>query len=79
MSKIDICCTRCSHQHVCSKKSEFREVVETVHNLELKSHNPREERGVPVRDISFIRPITVECKFFSKTVVSPREMGDVWT
>ena len=76
---MDICCTRCSHQHVCSKKPEFREVVETVHNLELKSHNPREERGVPVRDIPFIRPITVECKFFSKTVVSPREMGDIWT
>lgn len=50
----------------------YAEIVEAVNNLELKSHNPREERGTPVKNISFIRPIGVECKFFSKTVDTPR-------
>lgn len=69
---IPMNCSNCSHQHLCKYKTEYSEIVEAVNNLELKSHNPCEERGTPVRNISFIRPIGVECKFFSKTVITPR-------
>lgn len=69
---IPMSCSNCAHQHICKYTTEYAEVVEAVNNLELKSHNPREERGTPVRNISFIRPIGVECKFFSKTVITPR-------
>ena len=69
---IPMSCSNCAHQHLCKYTTEYSEVVEAVNNLELKSHNPREERGTPVKNLSFIRPIGVECKFFSKTVVTPR-------
>lgn len=69
---IPMSCSNCAHQHICKYTTEYAEVVEAVNNLELKSHNPREERGTPVKNISFIRPIGVECKFFSKTVITPR-------
>lgn len=69
---IPMSCSNCTHQHICKYTTEYAEVVEAVNNLELKSHNPREERGTPVKNISFIRPIGVECKFFSKTVITPR-------
>lgn len=69
---IPMSCSNCAHQHICKYTTEYAEIVEAVNNLELKSHNPREERGTPVKNISFIRPIGVECKFFSKTVITPR-------
>lgn len=69
---IPMSCSNCAHQHICKHTTEYAEIVEAVNNLELKSHNPREERGTPVKNISFIRPIGVECKFFSKTVITPR-------
>lgn len=62
---IPMSCSNCAHQHICKYTTEYAEVVEAVNNLELKSHNPREERGTPVKNISFIRPIGVECKFFT--------------
>lgn len=61
---IPMSCSNCAHQHLCKYTTEYSEVVEAVNNLELKSHNPREERGIPVKNISYIRPIVVECKFF---------------
>ena len=69
---ISMSCSNCAHQHLCKYTTEYSEVVEAVNNLELKSHNSYEERGIPVKNISFIRPIGGECKFFSKTVITPR-------
>lgn len=69
---ISMSCSNCAHQHLCKYKTEYSEVVEAVNNLELKSHNPHEERGIPLKNISFIRPIVVECKFFSKTAATLR-------
>ena len=64
--------SNCVHQHLCKYTTEYSEVVEAISNLELKSHNPHEERGIPLKNISFIRPIVVECKFFSKTAATLR-------
>ena len=69
---IPMSCSNCAHQHLCKYTTEYSEVVEAVNNLELKSHNPHKEHGIPVKNISFIRPIGVECKFFSKTAATPR-------
>lgn len=69
---IPMSCSNCSHQHLCKYTTEYSEVVEAVNNLELKSPNPHVEHGILVKDISFIRPIGVECKFFSKTAATPR-------
>lgn len=69
---IPMSCSNCVHQHLCKYKTEYSEVVDAIKNLELKSHNPHEERGIPVKNISFIRPIVVECKFFSKTAATLR-------
>lgn len=62
---IPMSCSNCVHQHLCKYTTEYSEVVEAVSNLELKSHNP-------LKNISFIRPIVVECKFFSKTSATLR-------
>lgn len=69
---VPMSCSNCAHQHLCKYTTEYSEVVEAVNNLKLKSHNSHEERVIPVKNISFIRPIGVECKFFSKTVATPR-------
>lgn len=69
---VPMSCSNCAYQHLCKYVTEYSEVVEAVNNLELKSHDPHEEHGILVKNISFIRPIGVECKFFSKTVATPR-------
>lgn len=69
---IPMSCSNCVHQHLCKYTTEYSEVVEAISNLELKSQNPHEERGIPLKNISFIRPIVVECKFFSKTAATLR-------
>lgn len=69
---VPMSCSNCAYQHLCKYVTEYSEVVEAVNNLELKSHDPHEEHGILVKNISFIRPIGVECKFFSKTAVTPR-------
>lgn len=69
---IPMSCNNCAHQHLCKYTAEYSEVVEAVNNLELKSSNPHVEHGILVKDISFIRPIGVECKFFSKTAATLR-------
>ncbi len=55
-------CTHCSHLQVCSYKEKYLDAQKAVDNIMVHTGD---RSSIYLRDISWIRPVLLECSYFS--------------
>lgn len=55
-------CTRCNHLQVCSYKVQFLAAQKAVDDVTVSTGD---RSFINLRDISWIRPVSLECSYFS--------------
>lgn len=66
-----ICCTSCVHRNVCSLKSQFLEAQRAIDDCAIQKSEPIGDGAYEVsmtyiRNIDFIKPVTLECAHYIK-------------
>lgn len=79
-------CTSCSHREVCSFKDEYLMVQKEASNMRISREDEYDRHCmIPVSNFKWLKPIKVECKYYSVVQLVQRtntdikcEPGDNW-
>lgn len=70
----ETCCTKCSHRDVCQYKEEYlaaQAAVDEV-SVNLPSRGDKSIKSIRLRDISWIEPVELKCRYFHQSTGTVR-------
>lgn len=70
----ETCCTKCSHRDVCQYKEEYlaaQAAVDEV-SVNLPSKGDKSVRSIRLRDIPWIEPVELRCRYFHQSTGTVR-------
>ena len=70
----ETCCTKCGHRDVCQYKEEYlaaQAAVDEV-SVNLPSRGDKSIKSIRLRDISWIEPTELKCRYFHQSTGTVR-------
>ena len=65
-------CTHCNHLQICSFKAQFLAAQKAVDEVTVSTGD---RSFISLRDISWIRPVSLECSYFSRKMPVMRDVA----